>query len=76
MMYFTGGLSKDDARMLHAASGGGIANKNPDDAMALITELAESSRDFDRKTPRRGVNAVGSSHALLEEKVDSLANLV
>ncbi|KAK9690655.1 hypothetical protein RND81_09G144000 [Saponaria officinalis] len=76
VLYFTGGLSKDDARMLHAASGGGIANKNPNEAIQLITELAESSRDFDRKAPRRGVNAVGASNALLEEKVDSLTALV
>ncbi|KAL9247508.1 hypothetical protein vseg_020934 [Gypsophila vaccaria] len=77
VMYFCGGLSKDDARMVHAASGGGIVNKNPTDAMVLITELAESSREFDRRPSRRGVSAMGSSYNnSLEEKVDSLTSLM
>ncbi|KAL9242071.1 hypothetical protein vseg_016109 [Gypsophila vaccaria] len=61
--------------MVHAASGGGIMNKNPTDAMTLVTELAESSREFDRRPFQRGVSAIGSSHSL-EEKVDSLTSLM
>ncbi|KAL9239048.1 hypothetical protein vseg_013403 [Gypsophila vaccaria] len=61
--------------MVHAVSGGGIVNKTPTDAMALITELAESSREFDRRPSRRGVSAIGSSY-ILEEKVDSLISLM
>ncbi|KAL9225048.1 hypothetical protein vseg_001018 [Gypsophila vaccaria] len=77
VMYFCGGLSKDDARMVHAASGGGIVNKNPTDAMVLITELAESSREFDRRPSRRGVSVIGSSYNnSLEEKVDSLTSFM
>ncbi|KAK9697393.1 hypothetical protein RND81_08G035500 [Saponaria officinalis] len=74
ILYFCGGLGQDDARMVHAASGG-IVNKSPTEAKALIAELVESSRIFERKPSRRGVNAMGSSH-LLEEKVDSLTSLV
>ncbi|KAK9697939.1 hypothetical protein RND81_08G071100 [Saponaria officinalis] len=74
IMYFCGGLGQDDARMIHAASGG-IVNKSPTEAKALIAELAESSRVFERHPTRRGVNQVGSSQ-MLEEKVDSLTSLV
>ncbi|KAK9691285.1 hypothetical protein RND81_09G187200 [Saponaria officinalis] len=62
ILYFCGGLSQEDARMVHAASGGGIVNKNPTEAKTLITELAESSQIFDRKSSRRGVNVMGSSY--------------
>ncbi|KAL9238941.1 hypothetical protein vseg_013306 [Gypsophila vaccaria] len=68
VMYFCGGLSKEDARMVHAARGGGILNKNPTDAMTLITKLAESSREFDRRASRRGVSAIDSSYINSLEK--------
>ncbi|KAK9732703.1 hypothetical protein RND81_04G016000 [Saponaria officinalis] len=74
ILYFCGGLGQDDARMVHAASGE-IVNKSPTEAKALIAELAESSRVFERKPSRRRVKAMRSSH-LLEEKVDSLTSLV
>ncbi|KAL9225965.1 hypothetical protein vseg_001834 [Gypsophila vaccaria] len=45
--------------------------------MSLIIELAESSREFDRRSSRRGVSAIGSSYNnSLEEKVDSLTSLM
>ncbi|KAL9237166.1 hypothetical protein vseg_011750 [Gypsophila vaccaria] len=63
--------------MVHAASGGGIVNKNLTDAMGLITELAESSREFDRRHVRYELSAIGSSHShSLEEKVYSFTSLM
>ncbi|KAK9691281.1 hypothetical protein RND81_09G186900 [Saponaria officinalis] len=75
ILYFCGGLTQEDARIVHAASGGGILNKNLTEAKALIIELAESSQIFDRKSSRRGVNAMGPNY-LQEEKMDSLTSSV
>ncbi|XP_074293810.1 uncharacterized protein LOC141620976 [Silene latifolia] len=73
IMYFCGGLNQDDRRMIHSACGGNIANKNPDEAWEVISELAETSRQFERKPSRRGVNAMGVSPGL-EEKVDNIVS--
>ncbi|KAL9244379.1 hypothetical protein vseg_018159 [Gypsophila vaccaria] len=66
VMYFCGGLSKDDARVVNAASGGSILNTNPAGALTLIIELTEASRDFDRKPSWHEVNAIGSINNLEE----------
>ncbi|XP_074277306.1 uncharacterized protein LOC141600947 [Silene latifolia] len=73
IMYFCGGLNQDDRRMIHSACGGNIANKNPDEAWEVITELAETSRQFERRPSRRGVSAMGVNPGL-EEKVDNIAS--
>ncbi|XP_074313560.1 uncharacterized protein LOC141648740 [Silene latifolia] len=73
IMYFCGGLNQDDRRMIHSACGGNIANKNPDEAWEVISELAETSRQFERKPSRRGVNAMGVNPGL-EEKVDNIVS--
>ncbi|XP_074300213.1 uncharacterized protein LOC141631445 [Silene latifolia] len=71
IIYFCGGLNQDDCRMIHSACRGNIENKNPDDAWEVIAELAETSRQFERRPSRRGVNAMGVSPGL-EEKVDNI----
>ncbi|XP_074264257.1 uncharacterized protein LOC141586802 [Silene latifolia] len=73
ILYFCVGLNQDDRRMIHSACGGNIANKNPDEAWEVITELAETSRQFERRPSRRGVSAMGVSPGL-EEKVDNIAS--
>ncbi|XP_074315891.1 uncharacterized protein LOC141652196 [Silene latifolia] len=73
IMYFCGGLNQDDRRMIHSACGGNIANKNPNKAWEVISELADTSRQFERKPSRRGVNAMGVSPGL-EEKVDNIVS--
>ncbi|XP_074318336.1 uncharacterized protein LOC141655142 [Silene latifolia] len=73
IMYFCGELNQDDLRMIHSACGGNIANKNPDEAWEVISELAETSRQFERKPSRRGVNAMGVSLGL-GEKVDNIVS--
>ncbi|XP_074288398.1 uncharacterized protein LOC141613560 [Silene latifolia] len=73
IMYFCGGLNQDDRRMIHSTCGGNIANKNPDEAWEVITELAETSRQFERRPSRRGVSAMGVNPGL-EEKVDNIAS--
>ncbi|XP_074282898.1 uncharacterized protein LOC141607448 [Silene latifolia] len=73
IMYFCGGLNQDDRHMIHSACGGNISNKNPDEAWGVITELAEASRQFERRLSRRGVSAIGVNPGL-EEKVDSIAS--
>ncbi|KAL9237117.1 hypothetical protein vseg_011704 [Gypsophila vaccaria] len=61
--------------MVNAESGGLVLKKNHADAIALITQLAERSRDFERKPSRRGVNAIGSHHSV-KKKVDNLTSLM
>ncbi|XP_074302841.1 uncharacterized protein LOC141636251 [Silene latifolia] len=73
IMYFCGGLNQDDRRMIHSACGGNIANKNPDEAWEVISELAETFRQFERKPSRRGVNAMGVNPGL-EEKIDNIVS--
>ncbi|XP_074300617.1 uncharacterized protein LOC141631911 [Silene latifolia] len=73
IMYFCGGLNQDDHRMIHSACGGNIANKNPDEAWEVISELAETYRRFERKPSRRGVNAMGVNPGL-EEEVDNIVS--
>ncbi|KAK9714198.1 hypothetical protein RND81_06G079100 [Saponaria officinalis] len=59
--------------MIHAASGGGIVNKNPSEATELIIELAESSRQFNKRSSVRRVNAASSSSD--SQIGDQLSNL-
>ncbi|KAK9714395.1 hypothetical protein RND81_06G091200 [Saponaria officinalis] len=75
IMYFCGGLSVEDGRMVHSASGGGIVNKTPTEANELISELAESSRHFTRRPAGRKVYAA-SSNSGLEEQVSNLTSMV
>ncbi|XP_074318610.1 uncharacterized protein LOC141655428 [Silene latifolia] len=63
----------DDRRMIHSACGGNIANNNPDEACEVITKLAETSRQFERRPSWRGVSAMGVNPGL-EEKVDNIAS--
>ncbi|XP_074271303.1 uncharacterized protein LOC141595236 [Silene latifolia] len=72
-MYFCGGLNQDNCRMIHFACGGNIANNNPDEAWEVITELAETSRQFERRHSRRGVSAMGDNPGL-KEKVDNIVS--
>ncbi|XP_074297391.1 uncharacterized protein LOC141628111 [Silene latifolia] len=52
---------------------GNIANKNPDEAWEVISELAETSRQFERKPSRRGVSAMTVSHGL-KKRVDNIVS--
>ncbi|XP_074305767.1 uncharacterized protein LOC141640988 [Silene latifolia] len=63
----------NDRRMIHSACEGNIANKNLDETWEVITELAETSKQFERRPSRRGVNSMGVNPGL-EEKVDNIAS--
>jgi hypothetical protein len=72
VLYFCDGLLPEDARMVNAASGGGIANKGPNAALALITELAVNSRNLDKRSSTRRVAMATSSNSSLETEVQEL----
>ncbi|XP_074306025.1 uncharacterized protein LOC141641253 [Silene latifolia] len=61
--------------MVHGASGGGIINKNPDEANELLSELAESTRQFSVRSKTRRVS-MASSNPSLESKVGDLTSLI
>ncbi|XP_074300457.1 uncharacterized protein LOC141631725 [Silene latifolia] len=61
--------------MVHGASGGGIINKNPDEANELLSELAESTRQFSVRSKTRRVS-IASSNPSLESKVEDLTSLL
>ncbi|XP_021728348.1 uncharacterized protein LOC110695424 [Chenopodium quinoa] len=74
ILYFYGGLTDDDLRMVNAASGGGLVNKTPGDATRLIA--AENSRQFSQRTPTRRVNAANSNTTELESQVADLTSMM
>lgn len=76
VLYIYGCLFEDDLRMVNAASGGGIINKTPSEANELISELAENSRQFSRRSSTRRVNAASSSTSELENHVAGLASMM
>ncbi|CAH9146939.1 unnamed protein product [Cuscuta epithymum] len=75
ILYFYDGLVDDDRRMVNAACGGGIVNKTPSQAINLISELAENSRQFGRRSSTRRVAAAESTSSL-ESQVAGLTSLV
>ncbi|XP_074282881.1 uncharacterized protein LOC141607431 [Silene latifolia] len=77
LLNFCGGLLEDDARMIKAATQGGIEYMSVQEANELIERLVGSSRNFGRrikKTSGTFSSRQGSNH--MEEKVDFITNLV
>ncbi|XP_074300269.1 uncharacterized protein LOC141631505 [Silene latifolia] len=77
LLNFCGGLLEDDARMIKAATQGGMEYMSVQEANELIERLAGSSRNFGkriRKTSGAYSSRQSSNH--MEEKVDFLTNLV
>ncbi|KAL9238988.1 hypothetical protein vseg_013349 [Gypsophila vaccaria] len=73
-LYFSGGLSQEDARMVNSATQGGIIYKTPQEAHFIIERLAKSSRQFFRRTLRR-VNALNSSSGA-EEQLSNVTSMM
>ncbi|XP_074298147.1 uncharacterized protein LOC141628966 [Silene latifolia] len=77
LLNFCGGLLEDDARMIKAATQGGIEYMSVQEANELIERLVGSSRNFGRRIKKSSgtfSSRQGSNH--MEEKVDFLTNLV
>ncbi|XP_074297739.1 uncharacterized protein LOC141628501 [Silene latifolia] len=77
LLNFCGGLLEDDARMIKAATRGGIEYMSVQEANDLIERLVGSSRNFGRRVKRASVASSSKQHSNhMEDKVDFLTNLI
>ncbi|XP_010247770.1 PREDICTED: uncharacterized protein LOC104590728 [Nelumbo nucifera] len=76
IQYFYEGLQPMDRSMVDADSGGALANKTPEVAWQLISNMVENSQQFGERTDGaiRRVNEV--SHSNLESQISDLTFLV
>ncbi|XP_075473857.1 uncharacterized protein LOC142504900 [Primulina tabacum] len=76
VQYFYEGLSFFDRNMIDAASGGALVNKTPQEARALISNMAANAQQFSTRqdNPPRQVNEV--SVTPIDQKLDSLTSLL
>ncbi|XP_073064091.1 uncharacterized protein [Primulina eburnea] len=76
VQYFYEGLSLFDRNMIDAASGGALVNKTPQEARALISNMAANAQQFSARqdNPPRQVNEV--SVTPIDQKLDSLTSLL
>ncbi|XP_073063969.1 uncharacterized protein [Primulina eburnea] len=76
VQYFYEGLSLFDRNMIDAASGGALVNKTPQEARALISNMAANAQQFSTRqdNPPRQVNEV--SVTPIDQKLDSLTSLL
>ncbi|XP_073033735.1 uncharacterized protein [Primulina eburnea] len=76
VQYFYEGLSLFDRNMIDAASGGALVNKTPQEARALISNMAANAHQFSTRqdNPPRQVNEV--SVTPIDQKLDSLTSLL
>ncbi|XP_075504543.1 uncharacterized protein LOC142541981 [Primulina tabacum] len=76
VQYFYEGLSHFDRNMIDAASGGALVNKTPQEARALISNMAANAQQFGTRqdnTPRQ-VNEVSANP--IDQKLDFLTSLL
>ncbi|XP_074283383.1 uncharacterized protein LOC141607933 [Silene latifolia] len=67
----------NDARMIKAATQGGIKYMSVQEANDLIERLVESSRNFGRRIKKAGVASSSKKNSThMEDKIDFLTNLV
>ncbi|XP_073014612.1 uncharacterized protein [Primulina eburnea] len=76
VQYFYEGLSLFDRNMIDAASGGALVNKTPQEARALISNMAANAQQFGTRqdNPPRQVNEVIVTP--IDQKLDSLTSLL
>ncbi|XP_073039161.1 uncharacterized protein [Primulina eburnea] len=76
VQYFYEGLSLFDRNVIDAASGGALVNKMPQEARALISNMAANAQQFGTRqdNPPRQVNEV--SVTPIDQKLDSLTSLL
>ncbi|XP_075504541.1 uncharacterized protein LOC142541979 [Primulina tabacum] len=76
VQYFYEGLSLFDRNMIDAASGGALVNKTPQEARALISNMAANAQQFGTRqdNPPRQVNEV--SVTPIDQRLDSLTSLL
>ncbi|XP_073017773.1 uncharacterized protein [Primulina eburnea] len=76
VQYFYEGLSLFDRNMIDAASGGALVNKTPQEARALISNMAANAQQFSTRqdNPPRQVNEV--SVTPIDQKLVSLTSLL
>ena len=76
IQFFYMGMLPIERNMIDAASGGALMNKPPEDARALIEDMAANTQQFGERqalvAPKK-VNEVSTSH--LEQKLDKLTSL-
>ncbi|XP_075499105.1 uncharacterized protein LOC142537478 [Primulina tabacum] len=75
VQYFYEGLLLFDRNMIDAASGGALVNKTPQEARALISNMAANAQQFSTRqdNPPRQVNEV--SVTPIDQKLDSLTSI-
>ena len=80
IMYFYNGLVNDDVRMINVASGGSILNNTSEAARALIEELAEGSRQFNKRShDKRAIRenvSTESKVGKLEDQMQALTSMM
>ena len=62
--------------MVNGACGGNLVTKTVAEAYAIFKELAEGARTKGKKSATRKLHAIGTSHSELEQKVDSLTEMI
>ena len=76
MLYLYNGLLDNERRIIDVACGGNILNTTPVEGMEKIQEMAEGTRNFDKTSTRRWVNAVNSNRSEFASDIAELKDMV